>query len=368
MPKPTAAISAKAKKIARQPSGRLRVAFIGAGGIAGAHMRYYAKMEDVEMVALADISESSMARWAREYNIPACFTDYREMLGKIRPDAVSVCTPNGLHAPAAIAALEAGAHVLVEKPLAMNAREGQAMLRVAKKHRRKLVIGFQHRFEPKSQFIKKAVEAGQLGKIVYARVQALRRRGIPNWGVFGRKELQGGGPLIDIGVHVLETTHYIMGSPQPVAASGGIFTYLGNKKSAVTSQWPNWDHKTYTVEDLAVGQIRFATGAVLHIEASFAAHLEKDVWTFQIMGERGGATWDPPALFCDDFGHMINISPGWLPRDGAGDCFAVKMRNFVEHVLYDKPTGAPAEHGLMVQKMLDGIYTSAEQGKEIKIR
>lgn len=349
-------------------SKKLRVAFIGAGGIAGTHMRCYADMDDVEMVAMADISEKSMARWSEQYHISNCFADYKQMLRKIKPDAVSVCTPNGLHAPAAIAAVGAGAHVIVEKPLAMNAREGQRMLDAAKKARRKLVIGFQQRFDPKSQFLKKAVDAGQMGQILFGRVQALRRRGIPNWGVFGRKELQGGGPLIDIGVHVLEVTHYVMGSPKPVAASGGAYTYLGNKKSDILSQWPNWDYKTYTVEDLAVGQIRFENGAVLHIESSFAAHIEKNVWNFSLMGEKGGASWDPPMISHDEYGHMVNTVPGWLPQSNFENCFKAKIRNFVDHVLYDAPTLAPAEHGLMVQKMLDGIYESAEKGREVRIK
>ena len=324
-------------------------------------------MDDVEMVAMADISEDSMAGRAEEFGISECFTDYSEMLRKVKPDAVSVCTPNGLHAPTAIAALRAGSHVLVEKPLAMNAREGRAMLQAADKHNRKLIIGFQQRYHPKSRFIKKAVDDGRLGRILFARVQALRRRGIPNWGVFGRKEMQGGGPLIDIGVHVLEVTHYVMGSPRPVVASGSAFTYLGNRKSNVVCQWPDWDHKTYTVEDLAVGQIRFENGAILHIESSFAAHIEKNVSNFQLMGEKGGATWDPPMIAHDDHGHMVNTHAGWLPPSDFQACFAAKMRNFVEHVLYDRPTIAPAEHGLMVQKMMDGIYASAEKGREVKI-
>ena len=232
---------AKAKK------DKLRVALIGAGGIAGTHMRYYRDMDDVQMVAAADLMAESVRNRCEEFEIPEAYTDYKKMLRQVKPDAVSVCTPNGLHAPCAIAALNAGAHVIVEKPLAMNAREGQRMLDAAKKNRRKLVIGFQHRYEPRTQFIKKAVDNGDLGKILYGRVQALRRRGIPNWGVFGRKDLQGGGPLIDIGVHVLETTHYVMGSPRPVAASGSTYTYLGNKPSNVLSQWQHWDHKTYTV-------------------------------------------------------------------------------------------------------------------------
>jgi len=140
---------------------------------------------------------------------------------------------------------------------------------------------------------------------------------------------------------------------------------MGNKPSNVQSQWPGWDHKTYTVEDLAVGQIRFENGATIHIESSFVAHIEKNVMTFQLMGEKGGGTWDPVQLFEDNNGYMVNTEPGWLPKT---DIFQAKMRNFVDHTLYNKPTLAPAEHGLMVQKMLDGIYESAEKGKEVRIR
>ena len=344
---------------------KLRVAFIGAGGIAGAHMNYLSKMEDVELVAAADVVLENVEKRCEEFSIGEAFTDYKKMLKSVKPDAVSVCTPNGMHAPCSIDALNAGAHVIVEKPLAMNAREGKRMLAAAKNNRRKLVIGFQYRFDSKTSFIKNAVDRGQLGKVLYARVHALRRRGIPNWGVFGRKDLQGGGPMIDIGVHALEMTHFVMGSPKPVAASGSIYTYLGNKKSDVISQWPNWDHKSYTVEDLAVGLIRFDNGATLHLEASFAAHIEKEAWNFTIMGEKGGASWDPPGLFSDENDYMVNTKPHWLPN---GDAFQSKMRNFVDHVLYNKPTVAPGEHGLMVQKMLDGIYNSAEKGKEVIIK
>lgn len=348
---------------------KLRYAFIGAGGIAGAHMSYLAKMQDVEIVALADVNEAGMARHADTYKIPKanCFTDYKEMLAKVQPQAVSVCTPNGLHAPNTIAALNAGAAVLVEKPLAMNAKEGQAMLDAAKKNKQKLVIGFQYRYGSNSAFLRKAVAGGKFGNIMYTRCQALRRRGIPNWGVFGRKDLQGGGPMIDIGVHILEVAHFVMGSPKPVSAFGNTWTYLGNKKSDVVSMWPNWDHKTYSVEDLAVGQVRFENGAILTIESSFVAHIEKDVFNFSIMGEKAGANWDAPQIFHDDNGYMLNSTPGYLSSSGFGDHFAAKMRNFVDHVLYNKPSLAPAEHGLMVQKMLDGIYASAAKGGEVSI-
>ncbi|MEX0746211.1 MAG: Gfo/Idh/MocA family oxidoreductase [Phycisphaeraceae bacterium] len=349
---------------------KLRIAFIGAGGIAGAHIKALAKMDDVEIVALADVSEKSMHGHAEKLGLDTkhCYTDYQQMLDKVGPDAVSVCTPNGLHAPNSIAALKAGADVIVEKPMAMNADEARQMIDAARATGRKLVIGFQFRYDPRTAFIKQAAEAGTLGEIMFGRVQALRRRGIPNWGVFGRKELQGGGPMIDIGVHMLEQCHYTMGSPRPVAAVGMTNTYLGDKPSKVASQWPGWDHKSYTVEDFACGHIRFENGAVVHVESMFAGHIEKDVMDFQLMGTKGGATWDQPRIFTDQGGHMVDVKPGWLPGSPWDSYFDQKLRNFVDHVLHDKPSNAPAEHGLMVQQMLDGIYRSAEQGgREVAI-
>jgi predicted dehydrogenase len=195
----------------------------------------------------------------------------------------------------------------------------------------------------------------------------LRRRGIPNWGVFGRKEEQGGGPMIDIGVHVIEMAHYVMGAPKPVAASGNTWTYLGDKPSDTVCPWPNWDWKTYTVEDLAIGQIRFENGAIMQIEASFCAHIEKNIWNFQMMGTKGGASWDPAAIYSDVHGTMMNSSPGFLPKADFGDLFVSKLRNFVTGCLNDTPLEAPGEAGLAVQKILDGVYRSAEAGTEVTI-
>ena len=350
-----------------QTTNKLRIAFIGAGGIARTHMRYLGDMDDVEIVSVADVVEDNALRLRKEFGIPSHYTEYQKMLHDIQPQAVSVCTPNGLHAPCTLAALDSGADVLVEKPLALNALEGKQMVELARSKGRKLVIGFQHRFEPRTRFLRNAVNDGKLGKILYGRVQALRRRGIPNWGVFGRKELQGGGPLIDIGVHVLETAHFVMGSPEPISALGQTYTYLGDKPSSVISEWPNWDYKSYNVEDLAVGMIRFANGATLSIEASFAAHIEKDNWNFALMGTHGGATWGPPRIYHDEHNHMVNSEPHWLPKERRGDAFRLKMRNFVDHVLHDEESLAPGEHGLMVQKMLDAIYQSAADGKEVSI-
>jgi predicted dehydrogenase len=348
---------------------KFRVAFIGCGGISGTHMTALRQMPDVEVVAGVDIHAGRLGIFGERWGVQALYKDWKKMLKEVRPDGVSVCTPNGVHMAPTIDALNAGAHVVCEKPMAMNPGECEKMIAAAKKNKKKLVIGFQYRYHPNTQFIKRAADNGEFGDIMFMKCQALRRRGIPNWGVFGQKKLQGGGPMIDIGVHCIEMAHYVMGSPKPVAASGNIWTYLGNKASKTVSPWPNWDHKTYTVEDLAVGQIRFANGALLQIEASFVAHIEKDVWNFNFMGTKGGAQWDPPMMFADKNDTMVNVSPFFVGTDtGFEPLFYTKLRNWVDGATKNNPLEAPAEAGLAVQKMLDGIYRSAAAGKEVAIK
>ena len=217
---------------------RTKVGFIGGGGIAREHMKFLSEMEDVELVAVADISESALDLCREMYGIPHCFTDYRELLEMDAIDAVTVGTPNSAHRQPTIDALRAGKDVLVEKPMAITAEEAAEMVKTSRETDRILVIGFQHRFMPEAQMLKRFIDRGEFGRILYGRCLALRRRGIPNWGVFGRKDLQGGGALIDIGVHMIEAAHYLMGSPQPVSAFGSAYTYLGDRTSDTVSMWP----------------------------------------------------------------------------------------------------------------------------------
>jgi predicted dehydrogenase len=354
----------------QQYTGRkLRVAIIGCGGISETHIRALQSFPDVELVAGVDINTGRLKLMEEKYGFAGLFTDWKRMLKEIKPDAVSICTPNGVHARPAIDASNAGCHVLVEKPMAMNQAECQKMIDAAKKNKKKLVVGFQYRYHPSTDFLTRARQDGRFGNVMFVKCQALRRRGIPNWGVFGQKKFQGGGPMIDIGVHVIEMAHYVMGSPNPVAAAGNTWTYMGNKKSDVVSQWPNWDYKTYTVEDLAIGQIRFDNGAILQIEAMFAGHIEKDVWNFTLMGDKGGCQWDPPMLFTDRAGTMTNESPAFVgSKTDFPFLFGLKLRNFVDGCLHDTPLRAPGEAGLAVQKILDGVYRAAAAGKEVAIK
>lgn len=345
-----------------------KVGFVGSGGIARTHMKHLQTIPGVEIACAADVNPQSLQTAQEQYKVARIYRDFSEMLKKEKDlDAIDVCTPNSLHAPNAIAALRAGKHVLVEKPMAMNARQAQSMVDAAKRAKKELIIGFQFRFDPRTELIRRQIAEGHFGKIMFVRCQALRRRGIPNWGVFGQKQLQGGGPMIDIGVHVMEMAHYAIGSPKPLAASGNIWTYHGNKPSDTLCTWPNWDWKTYDVEDLAVGTIRLEGGAMLSIEASFVAHLEQDIWSFQVMGEKGGATWEPIRIFTDQCGHMMNISPAWIGKVGWDAIWEVKMKHFVDVCREGRKNLAPGEHGVMIQKMLDGVYASAAKGREVQI-
>lgn len=363
--------------MAKDPKKPIKIAFIGTGGISHAHATGFSKLGDqVQIVAGCDIKQEALDnfcnKWGKDIRQ---YKDWKVMLKQEKDlDAISVCTPNGVHCAPTIDALKAGKHVIVEKPMAMNAKEAKAMYDAAKKAKKTLTIGFQWRFDHRTRMIRSLIEKGEFGKILYVRVQALRRRGIPNWGVFGQKKLQGGGPMIDIGVHCCEMAHYMMGSPKPVTASGNTWTYLGDKPMNAMCGWPNWDYKTYTVEDLAVGNVRFDNGAMMSIEASFCAHIEKDVWNVQIMGEKGGAVWDSATVFRDQDGYMWNMNSPVLGGGGGSngldwnDIFNVKMRNFIEVIRDGKQNIADGIHGVMVQQILDGIYASAEAGHEVKIK
>ncbi len=353
---------------------KLRVAIIGCGGISHTHMAAYKAIPEVELVGFCDINPDRLKEYQEKYEVKPelCFEKWDDLFKTVKPDAVDICTPNGVHCPAAVASAKAGCHIIVEKPMAMSPDECEQMIAAAKAAKVKLAVGFQHRFNSKTDYLVQARDEGQFGKLMFVKCQALRRRGIPNWGVFGQKELQGGGPMIDIGVHVVEMAHYFMGSPKPVAATGNCWTYIGDKPSEVMSMWPNWDYKTYTVEDLAIGHIRFDNGMIMQIESSFAAHIDKDVWRFTAMGDKGGCCWDPLQIFTDKAGAMVHITPDYVAPDWNKNwtyLFERKLQNWVDGILKGTPLRASGEEGLAIQKILDGIYRSAAAGgKEVSIK
>ena len=190
----------------------LRVGMIGAGGIArGAHQPGFAALPNVEIVAVADPADGRAADFARDFGVPHTYTDYHDLLAREDVDVVAVATPPVAHAQATIAALEAGKHVFCEKPMAMNVTEAQAMADAAERADRVLAIDFQTRFSPDAQRAHQLVAGGHLGAPHFARATMLRQAGVPTWGIFTSKAANGGGALIDIGVHALDRALYVLG-------------------------------------------------------------------------------------------------------------------------------------------------------------
>lgn len=343
---------------------KVKVGIIGTGGIAkGAHIPGYQAIEDVEIVALCDISPKVVEEAGEKFKVANVFTDYRKLLEMEEIDAVSVCTHNAAHMKPTIDALEAGKHVLVEKPIALNAEEGRKMVEAARRTGRKLMVGMTHRFRPRTQALKDLIRQGRLGEIYFAKSFATRRRGIPGWGVFTNKALQGGGPLIDIGVHILDLTLWFMGFPKPVSVLGATYAKIGTRKPALGSDW-TWDHRKFEVEDLGVGLIRFENGATLFLEASFAANIEKGEFNCLLYGDKGGAELDPFRIYTEYSGMLADITPVGIQEPSA---FPREMAAFVEAVRKDKPVPIPGEEALVTTRILDAIYESSEKGKEVRL-
>ena len=352
----------------------LKVGVIGVGAISPIHLNAYQKHPQAELVAIADISEANLAGAGEKYGVPEDrrFTDFKKMLKCKDLQAVSICTPNWLHAPVAIAALKAGKHVLTEKPMAMNAAQAQKMVDAAKAKRLKLHVGHNHRFDPESVFAKELIENGKLGDIYYARVQAVRRRGCPGWGVFGQLDKQGGGAMSDIGVHVIDLAMHLMGHPKPVSVSGASYRTIGNKPGHV-GMFGVVDHKTYTVEDMAVGFVRFANGATMSIETSFNANLDEDKFGTVLAGDKGGLSLYPLKVHLELNGHLTDCTPQDVdahpaPYPLAANGHDRSIHGFVEAILNNKPTPIPGSEVILTQKIIDGLYLSAKTGKESRIK
>jgi predicted dehydrogenase len=345
----------------------IKVGIIGSGGIAqNAHIPSFQKIEAVKVVACCDVVESVAMKAAEKFGIPRYYTDYAKMLEKEKLDAVSVCTPNALHKEPTILALESGAHVLVEKPIATSAEDGAAMVRAAKKAGRILIVGFQERFNPYGMVIKRFVESGDIGWPYYVRAIYLRRRGVPTWGSFLDKKLQGGGALIDIGVHALDLAMHLQGFKKPVSVLGKVYTLFGkSEEAAQANAWGPWDTTKFEVDDNALGVVNMEDGSTLILEVSWANHL-KSTGSFNvtIRGTKGGAQLDPLEIYMDRNGTSIDATPvlhGKTPdwRDQS----AMKIRRFVESIIAEKPLYAPGEEGVIVQAVIDAIYRSSQTGR-----
>ena len=357
----------------------VKIGIIGCGGIAnGKHMPALKKLKDVEMVAFCDIIEERAQKAAKEYGVPGAkvFTDYKELL-KLDLDVEHELTPNKQHSFITVDALEAGKHVMCEKPMAINTVEAQKMLDAAKRTGKKLTIGYQNRFRPECQYLKKVVEAGDLGDIYYARAQAIRRRAVPTWGVFLDAENQGGGPLIDIGTHALDLTLWEMDNYEPAMVVGSVFRKLADNENAANA-WGSWDPKKFTVEDSAFGFIKMKNGATIVLESSWALNtLLVDEAKTILCGDKAGADMlgpddNPLRINGERFSKLYTTEPdlksasvAFFDGEMGGSPAEMEARQWINHVKYDTPLTTKPEQAIVVTKILEAIYESNKTGKPV---
>lgn len=354
---------------------KLKVAIIGCGGIAnGKHMPSLSKLNTVELAAFCDIIEERAVEAAKKYGVEGArvYSDYKELLKDESIDVVHVCTPNRSHSFITVDALEAGKHVLCEKPMAKSAAEARKMLEAAKRTGKKLTIGYNNRHRPDSVHLKKACDRGDLGEIYFAKAHAIRRRAVPTWGVFLNEEEQGGGPLIDIGTHALDLTLWLMDNYKVKSVMGNVYHKLGSKKDAANA-WGPWDPEKFTVEDSAFGFITMENGATIVLESSWALNI-LDVLEAKatLCGTEGGADMrDGLNINGEDFGRLYTTkaelgSGGVAFYDGKKETDSDReARLWIESILNDTDPVVKPEEALVVTEILEAIYESAKTGKAV---
>jgi predicted dehydrogenase len=338
---------------------------VGVGGIGrDQHLPGWAKVPFAEVTAAADVSEEAPLRYCDFLPPSRRFTDWHDLVALEELDIVDVCTPNRTHAPIALAALTAGKHVLCEKPLATSAAEVQSLITAAQRSG-KLLMAAQHlRFDPSTVQMKALIDAGLLGHIYYIRAQWLRRRLLPPRPTFIEQLLSGGGAALDVGVHVLDLSYWLLGAPKPIRVSAVADAYLARRPD-ITGAWGDWDRSQLDVEDFAAAFVRFEDGAVLTLETSWLTFQpERELVRVQCLGDRGGLAW-PDGLV---IGETNRVPWEMRPADpGKGQPHHEEILRFAQAVRDGLPSPVPAEESLAVIQILEAVYRSSKEGKEVEI-
>ena len=354
---------------------KIKVGIIGCGGIAnGKHMPSIKTVKEVEMVAFCDLIEERAVEAAKKFGTPDAkvYTDYKELLKDESIVAVHVCTPNRSHSFISIDAMEAGKHVICEKPMAKTYAEAKAMYEASVRTGKILTIGYQSRWRGDSMYLKRCCENGELGEIYYARAVALRRRAVPTWGVFLNEFEQGGGPLIDIGTHSLDLTLWMMNNYKPKMVVGTKYKKLGDQKNAANA-WGDWDPEKFTVEDSAFGFVVMENGATVSVESSWALNIADPHEAMTVVcGDKGGADmFDGLRINFVKNGRQVIENPsfdagGVAFYEGASDKPEVlECHCFYNAILHGGEVVTKPEQAMVVTQILEAIYQSAETGKPV---
>lgn len=333
---------------------KLRIGIVGTGGIAiNRHIPTFLQLNEMASIeGVYDIDQVRAEQVASQFNILKVYPSYQEMFRNV--DAIVICTPNKFHAEIAVAALEAGIHVLCEKPMALTASECRQMAETAKRSRKVLAVAYHYRFMKEAVAAKKILLAGDIGNPLVVRVQALRRRKVPGWGVFTNKELQGGGSLIDYGCHLLDLALWLMGNAEPIEVSGSTYNALSKTEGEV-NQWGAFDHQTFDVDDHVTAYIKFSNGASMLFETSWSNNIKEDVVeNVSISGEKGGLEVFPLTLNYAKHGMLFNSQAVWIPGEDKPD--VPQAENFIQACLGHAELVVKPEEAVRVSQIIEAIY------------
>ena len=358
---------------------RPRAGVIGLGWAGQQHLAAYAKAADVDLVALAGMETDALQRLGDLYGISKehRYTDWQDLIDHGQLDLLSSAAPTALHAPIAVAALNAGIHVLSEKPIAENAETARLMVEAAERNDRVLDVSFNHRNRGHVKVLKKIIDAGLLGRIYYAKVGWLRREGIPGLGSwFTRRATAGGGPLMDLGVHMLDIALYLLGEPRVRAATAATYAEFGPRgrgsSASELMRKTGIEPGAFDVEDLSTAFLRLQGGGTLLLESSWAQWIPKDRCYVTMYGAEGGASieWGAP----DDPDRTLNI---WTEKEGVPATLhpaippdgkhAESVQDFIIKVRSGDFSNHRGKQALARAVVIDACYASADKGSEITL-
>jgi predicted dehydrogenase len=341
----------------------LRVGIVGTGSIGMVHLDTLSKIPGFKITAVCDVRESALSNATAKSGV-AGYAEYQKLVEQNDIDVVAVCTPNYLHSPVAVAALNAGKHVFVEKPMAYDVKAAKEMIAARDKSGKIVQIGVCQRFRGDAQVLKSHIEQGELGRIYFAKCGYLRRSGIPGMGSwFTTRSQSGGGPILDLGVHALDLTMYLMDNFKPVSVTSCKYAEFGPKGLGGGDWGTAVPGGPFDVEDLAAALIRFENGATIFLEVSWAAHVGSGSFYSTLMGEKAGADLDPATIYTDEFGRPVDKKLS-VP---SVDAYRAEHLHLHDCIVNGKQPMPSVEQGLAVQAVLEGIAESADKGTSVNV-
>ncbi|MDV2684262.1 Gfo/Idh/MocA family oxidoreductase [Alkalihalophilus lindianensis] len=344
---------------------RLRVCVIGTGSISDMHFQSYANNPNTVLYGVYSSSRKRAEEKAKKYGITHIYKTLEEVYQDLNVDAISICTWNNTHADISINALKSSKHVLVEKPLSISVEEALKVQEATMKYNKTLQVGFVRRFATNTKVLKSFIDSGALGQVYYAKASCLRRIGNPG-GWFADKERSGGGPVIDLGIHLIDLCWYLMGRPKVKSITGNTYYQLGhrgNVDNLCFYKAAEYEKENNSVEDMANALIAFENGASLMVDVSYTLHAKKDEIQVKLFGTKGGAELEPELIMVSEENDTIlNIHPQIDHLSfNFPNAFQNEIDSFVECCLTGTESIAPVEDGVEIMKMITGIYEASEK-------